>query len=93
MLREQNVAYTYRDYVKTPLDEAEIRTVLRQLDVGPRAILRGRDAKVAGIPSDLDDDALITAMAANPSLLQRPIAVKGDKAVVGRPFERVLEVV
>ncbi|MCB9668259.1 MAG: arsenate reductase (glutaredoxin) [Alphaproteobacteria bacterium] len=91
MLDERGLAYTYREYTKDPLSEREIREVLAKLGVGPRAVLRSADAKKNGIPDDLDDDGLIAAMADNPRLLQRPIGVKGDRAVVGRPAEALLE--
>ena len=42
--------------------------------------------------TELSDDALITAMAANPILMERPIVVKGDKAALGRPPEKVLDI-
>jgi arsenate reductase len=67
--------------------------VLAKLGVGPRAVLRGRDAKKAGLSGQESDDALIALMAQNPRLLQRPIGVVGDKAVIGRPAEALLALV
>ena len=93
MLNEKGLAHTYREYTKDPLSEAEIREVLRKLDMGPREVLRSRDASKHGIGADLDDDALIAAMAVHPRLLQRPIGVCGDRAVVGRPPEALLSLV
>ena len=84
--------FHYREYTKEPLTVPELREVLGKLGVGPRDVLRSRDAKKLEIGDDLADDALIEAMSEHPSLLQRPIAVLGDKAVVGRPHERILEV-
>jgi arsenate reductase len=92
LLQEHDVAFTYREYTKDPLSEDEIRTVLAKLGMRPREVLRTRDAKKAGLTGDEADDALISAMAANPRLLQRPIAVLGDKAALGRPFDKVLSV-
>ncbi len=92
MLRERGIAHTYREYTEDPLSEAEIRDVLAKLGMGPREVLRARDARKLGIDAaSLDDDALIAAMAEHPTLLQRPIAVRGDRAVLGRPPERVLD--
>ena len=91
MLNEHGIEHTYREYTRDPLSEAEIREVLEKLGVGPRDVLRSRDAKKHEIPDDLDDDGLIAAMATHPRLLQRPIGVKDGRAVVGRPPEALLE--
>jgi arsenate reductase len=91
LLSEKGIPHTYREYTADPLSEAEIREVLAKLDMGPRDVLRGRDAKKAGLSGDESDDALITLMAANPRLLQRPIGVVGERAVIGRPAEALLE--
>lgn len=91
MLDEAGATYTYREYTREPLDEAELREVLAKLGAGPRDVLRAADAKKAGLTGEESDDALLRAMAANPRLLQRPIGVVGDRAVLGRPPERLLE--
>lgn len=93
MLDEHGAAFTYREYKKEPLSEAELRSVLGKLGVGPRAVLRGRDAKKLGLSGDESDDQLIALMAEHPTLLQRPIGVKGDQAAVGRPVENLLALV
>ena len=93
MLKEHGIAYTYREYTKDPLDEAELRDVFAKLGKSPRDLLRSRDAKKAGLTGDEPDDELITLMAGNPRLLQRPIGVVGDKAAVGRPVENLLTLV
>ena len=90
LLDEQGVAYRYREYTKEPLSVVELGELLRKLGVGPRDVLRSADAKKHEIADDLDDEGLIAAMAEFPRLLQRPIGVVGDRAVVGRPVERLL---
>lgn len=92
MLNDHGREFTYREYTKEPLSEDEIRAVLKKLGVGPRDVLRGRDAKKLELDTDaMDDDALVAAMAEHPRLLQRPIGVKGRAAVLGRPPEALLE--
>jgi arsenate reductase len=93
LLDEKGIPYHYRDYVKNPLTEAEIRDVLARLGLRPRDVLRAKDpaVKELGLTGDEPDDELIAAMAQHPTLLQRPIGVAGDRAVVGRPPERLLE--
>lgn len=90
MLDEHDASYRYREYTKEPLSEDEIRRVLDLLGVEPKAVLRTRDAKKAGLTGDEPDDELIAAMAETPGLLQRPIGVLGERAVVGRPVENLL---
>ena len=89
MLNDLGVDYQYREYTKEPLSAAEVRDVLGKLGLSARDILRSRDAKKAGLTGDEGDDALIAAMADNPNLIQRPIFVLGERAVMGRPPENV----
>jgi len=68
--------------------------LIRKLGISPRDLLRKgeqvyRDLKLK--ERDLSDDELINIMAENPDLIQRPIVVRGDKAVLGRPPENVQE--
>ena len=90
MLNEHQVKHTYREYTREPLNEAELRAVLRKLGVGPHEVLRTRDATKAGIASDISADALIAQMVTNPRLLQRPIGIVGERAAIGRPPEALL---
>ena len=91
MLNEHGVEFENREYTQAPLSQAEIRDVLGKLNMGPRDVLRGRDAKKAGLSGQESDDELIALMEGNPRLLQRPIVVAGDRAVLGRPVENILE--
>jgi arsenate reductase len=91
LLDEKGIAYRYRDYVREPLTEAEIRDVLARLDVPAREVLRRKDPAFQGLTGAEPDAELIAAMARHPTLLQRPIGVLGERAVVGRPPERLLE--
>ena len=73
----------------------EIRSVLRVLEVGAKDLLRKNDPafKALGLTGQEDDDSLIEYMAANPTLLQRPIGRYEGRAVVGRPPENLLTLV
>lgn len=90
MLKERGVEYAYRDYNREPFGVEELREVLAKLGLGPREILRGRDATKQGLRGDEDGEELIALMAENPNLVQRPIGVLGDRAVLGRPVENLL---
>ena len=93
MLDEKGIEYRYRDYVREPLSEKEIRKVLRLLGVPARAVLRKQDAafKELGLTGEEPEERLIELMARHPTLLQRPIGVAGGRAIVGRPPEALLE--
>jgi arsenate reductase len=95
LLDEKGIGYRYRDYVKHPLSEAEIRDVLALLGLRPKDMLRTQDPafKELRLTGDEPDAQLIAAMARHPTLLQRPIGIVGERAVVGRPPERLLELV
>lgn len=95
MLDDERIPYRYRDYVREPLSEDEIRRVLGLLGVAPAAVLRKNDRtyKELGLDGREDDATLVAHMAEHPTLLQRPIGVLGNRAVVGRPPERLLELV
>ncbi len=92
MLEENDVEYEYRDYKKDPLTEAEIQSVLVSLGVGPRDVLRRRDRafRDLGLSGAEDEEELIALMASHPTLLERPIGVVGERAVLGRPPDLLL---
>ena len=95
MLDERRVPYRFRDYVKEPLGEEEIRRVLRLLGLPAREVLRRKDRsfEALGLTGDEDDATLVPLLAQHPTLLQRPIAIVGEQAIVARPAERVLELI
>ena len=95
MLNDRGIEFTYREYRKEPLSEDELREVLAKLGLSARDILRKRDKAVAanGLDGDEDDDVLLPLMAQNPTMVQRPIGVVGDRAAVGRPIENLLALV
>jgi arsenate reductase len=77
------------------LSAAHLQKLLSMLGLSPRQLLRtGEDEyKTLGLSnSQLTDAQLIDAMANQPKLIERPILVVGDKAVIGRPPERILEI-
>ena len=95
LLAERGIEYDAIEYHETGLDEATIRDLLAKAGLGPRDILRRREPLVAELGlldgDGVSDDELIAAMVEHPKLMQRPIAVRGDRALLARPVERVLE--
>ena len=93
MLNGKGVQYRYREYRQDPLSAEEIRDVLTKLRLSARDVLRRNDRayKESGLAGDETDAQLVSAMAKHPTLLQRPIGVKGARAVIGRPAEELLK--
>lgn len=95
ILEARGLAPTVVRYLDTPLEAAQLRSLLGKLGLSARQLLRsGEDEyKALNLADDsLSDEQLIAAMAAHPKLIERPILVAGDKAVIGRPPEKVLEI-
>ena len=80
-------------YLKSPPTVDEMKALLKKLGLKAADILRQAEAKEAGLSRDMAEDALIKGMIANPRCIERPIVVKGAKAVLGRPPENVLKLI
>jgi len=81
-------------YLKTPLDEDALREILGMVDAAPGALVR-KDKYFKDLGLNAADyntvDAVVKLLAEHPRLMQRPIAVRGGRAVIGRPSENVEE--
>lgn len=93
LLRQRGIEPKIIEYLKTPPTENQLRELIKKLGIKPEALMRkGEDVfkdKFAG--RDLSDDYCISAMAENPILIERPIVIRGGRAVLGRPLERLVE--
>jgi arsenate reductase len=92
LLEERGAAFALRLYLEEPLSRLELAELRRRLDRPAREwVRRGEPAFVAsGLTVESDDDAVLDAVARHPELLERPILVRGGRAVVGRPPEQIL---
>ena len=94
LLQERGIDFDRVDYHVEPLSEDEIRALVAKTGRPARELFRAREpvyeelGLAARVP---DDDEAITLMAEHPELMQRPVVVRGDRAVLARPVERVLE--
>lgn len=91
LLEEKGVAPKVVLYLETPPTAQEFKGLLKKLGLKAADVLRGAEAREAGLSRDMAEDALIRGMIANPRCIERPIVVKGDRAVLGRPPENVLD--
>lgn len=95
LLEARGLAPTVVRYLETPLNAAQLADLLAKLNITPRQLLRtGEEAyKTLNLAdTQLSDAQLIDAMAAHPKLIERPILVVGDNAAIGRPPEKILEI-
>lgn len=81
------------DYLATPPTRDELRGLLKKLGMKPAELVRRGEAafKENYEGRELSDEQWVDALIAHPILIERPIVVRGDQAVIGRPTEKVLE--
>ena len=92
LLRENSVEPEVIEYLKTPLDNNALRDLLKKLGLAAHEILRTKEDAYAacGLSPESTEAEILAAIVANPILFERPIIVKGKRAVIGRPPENVL---
>jgi arsenate reductase len=93
LLEEKGVALEIIEYLKTPPCRDELAGLLKMLGLPAEAIVRtGEDIYKSDYKGRaLSEDEWLDALVAHPVLIERPIVVRGERAVVGRPPEKVLE--
>ncbi|HEY0349402.1 MAG TPA: arsenate reductase family protein [Pyrinomonadaceae bacterium] len=91
-LRESNIDFTQVNYYLEPLNEKQLRELIKKMGIKPRELLRTSESvyRELGLgKKELTDDEIISLMVQHPDLMQRPIVERGDRAVLGRPTENV----
>lgn len=94
LLREHSIEPQIVDYIAEPLDVAQLHELMGKLGVPVRDVMRAKEAvyKELGLDAEgVTDAELLAAIAAHPVLLNRPIVVHGDRALLCRPPELVLQ--
>jgi len=93
LLTHQGIDPVVVEYLKNPPTKDELRAILKKLAMKPEQIVRkGEDVyKDNFADTSLDDDQWLDALANNPILIERPIVIRGNRAVIGRPPENVGE--
>ncbi len=92
LLTERGLQLQVIEYLKTPPTEDQLRTLLKQLNLSAHQLIRATEAlyKELALSKNSTEDELIAAMANHPKLIERPIFVYKERAVIGRPPENVL---
>lgn len=94
-LKEKGITPMIVKYLDTPLNTEEIKQILTKLGITADELIRKNEdfykKEIKG--KDFSDTELIHAMAENPKLIERPIVINGNKAVIGRPVERIDDII
>lgn len=91
LLESSDLDFQIIDYLKNPPSEKELNDILTMLGFKPIQLVRKNESiwKENYKNKELTDDEIIKAMCNNPKLIERPIVINGNKAVVGRPLENI----
>ncbi len=92
MIQDAGVKAEVIEYLKTPPDRAQLTELLAMLGLSPRQILRKKGTTLETLGLDeakMTDKQILDAILEHPILMERPIVVKGKKAAVCRPAEKV----
>ena len=89
-----NQPFEIRKYLEEPLSESELKEVIQKLQIKPIELVRTKETiwveNYKG--KELNDEDIINAMLQNPKLIERPIIVNDNKAVIARPKEKINEI-
>ena len=95
LLEEKGIASEVVKYLEDVPTKEELTELLKKLNMSARELMRTKEDvyKELNLKDETSEEALIEAMVANPKLIERPIVIRGDKAVIGRPIEKVVELI
>ena len=96
LLTDHGITPKIIEYLKTPPSKEELEQILKMLGVEPRQLMRKQEQeyKTAGLDDpELSRNDLISAMVQHPVLIERPVVIANNKAVIGRPPGNVLEII
>ena len=93
LLRQSGVKVEVIEYLKTPMDVATVNRLLDLLEIPPHALLRTGEDEYAALKltSTSSREEIVRAIVAHPILMERPVVVYGERAIIGRPPEKVID--
>jgi len=92
LLRDRKIEPEVIEYLKTPPSAATLKALLKMLGMEPKDLIRKKEYRDLGLEETDDGNELVRRMVEHPEIIERPIVVSGKKACLGRPPEKVLEI-
>lgn len=94
LLEDSGREFQIINYLETPPSAGTLKKIIKLLGISPIDLVRKNESlwKENYKNKPLDDDEIIDIMVSNPKLIERPIVIHGDKAVIGRPTEKILDI-
>ena len=95
VLTESGKEFSIINYLENPPSYSELKNIIKMLGIKPIQLVRKNEViwKDQYKNRDLTDDDIINAMVENPKLIERPIVINNDKAVIGRPSENIEKII
>jgi len=95
LLEDKGIEAEVVKYLEDIPTKEELTELLKMLDMSARELMRTKETvyKELNLKDETSEEALVEAMVANPKLIERPIVIRGNKAVIGRPIEKVVELI
>ncbi len=95
LLKDSKKDFKIVEYLKDPISEEDLKSILTKLKMSPIDLVRKNESiwKSNFKDKQLSDQDIIEAMLSHPKLIERPIVVNDNKAVIGRPSENILEII
>ena len=95
LLEKNKIDFEVIEYLKTPISENQLRKILSYLDINALELIRTNESdwKTKFKGKQMTEDELIKAMIEYPKLMERPIVVKGNRAVIARPAEKISKII
>lgn len=89
ILKKEKIKFNIIEYLKTPLNIKDLKSVIKRLDLNPIDIIRKKDKLFKELQIDIisENEKILDIIVKNPRLLERPIVTKEEKAVIARPPE------
>ena len=93
-IKDKNINPTIKLYLQEDITEKEIKNIVKMLGIKPIELVRQQEEEFKNYKSkDLNDDEVFSLLIKYPKLIERPIVVSDNRAILGRPPEKVLDII